>query len=101
MSSSSSSPNNDVLCAFCFDLRLRSKDFLGGYDDDPSARRAGFHKKTLPNTSLMSENERCPFCRLILTAIIDSNPDDPDIPELLRRGMQCGIEWIKDGRTLE
>lgn len=49
----------------------------------------------------MMAYSKCPFCRLLISAMIESNPDKPRIKELLRDGINCALEWIKDGRTLE
>ncbi|KAF2123916.1 HET-domain-containing protein [Dothidotthia symphoricarpi CBS 119687] len=90
---------DDRLCEFCANLNLSVQCFLGSSITSQN-HGASFHRIILPRSDVMLGHSCCPFCRLLVSALIESNPGNLETRVLLENGVVCALEWIKDGRTL-
>ncbi len=93
--------DDGTLCELCFSLNLTIDCFLGSAGVESSAQAGRFHKINLPSSNIIQDNAQCPFCRLLISAVIESNPDRSDIKDLIANGIDLSLEWIKDGRILD
>ena len=94
-------PEDNTLCQVCSSLNLTVDCFLGSVSIESNDPRSRFHKITLPNSRKIQEKIHRPFCRLLISAIIESNPECVDIRDLIANGIELSLEWIKDGRILD
>ena len=92
--------HDDILCTSCTNLKLTVNDFLASQRYEESNQRETFHKIFLPTSDIILGRTHCPLCRLLIAAFVESNADRSEIRQQLENGIECALEWRKDGRTL-
>ncbi|KAH7089022.1 heterokaryon incompatibility protein-domain-containing protein [Paraphoma chrysanthemicola] len=92
---------DDDLCKECASLKLSVHDFLSSVDNVSrnTSERTSFHKIALPATNILS-GRRCRFCRFLIAAFVDCNPQALGKESPLWDGVDCTLEWVQDGRSI-